>query len=55
MEEYRQINLIRCPMCGSTNVKKISTTNRMLSIAAVGLASGKIGKQYKCNKCRNLW
>lgn len=30
MEEYRQINLIRCPMCGSTNVKKISTTNRML-------------------------
>lgn len=45
----------RCPQCGSTNIEKISTTSRVVSIAAVGLASEKIGKQYKCKKCKHLW
>ncbi len=46
MEEYRQKDAPKCPMCGSTNIEKISTTSRAVSVATVGLASGKIGKQY---------
>lgn len=55
MEEYRKRNAPKCPMCGSTNIEKISTTSRAVSVAAVGLASGKIGKQYKCKNCKHMW
>lgn len=57
MEEYRKRNasVPKCPMCGSTNIEKISTTSRAVSVAMVGLASGKIGKQYKCKKCKHMW
>lgn len=45
-----------CPICGSKNhVKRISTLNRSMSIAAVGLASSKIGKQYECTHCKHKW
>lgn len=54
-EAYRQRNAPKCPMCGSTNIGKISPASRSLSIAAFGLASGKIGKQYKCNNCSHMW
>lgn len=46
-------NLIKCPYCKSVNVKKITTTSRAVSIGAVGLASGKIGKQWHCNNCKS--
>ena len=39
-----------CPVCGSKNTKRLSTTNRAVSIAVVGLASDKIGKQYERTK-----
>lgn len=39
----------------STNIEKISTVNRATSIAMTGLASGKIGKQYKCKNCKHMW
>ena len=42
---------IECPYCHSANVKKISTTSRMISTWLVGLASEKIGKQWHCNQC----
>ena len=48
-------NQLKCPICGSTNVEKISTMDRSVSVAMVGLASGKIGKQYKCKKCKHMW
>lgn len=54
-ERYRQMTAPKCPMCGSTNIEKISTTSRAVSVATVGLASGKIGKQYKCKKCKHMW
>lgn len=44
-----------CPMCGSKKVKKIGTINRAASVAAVGLASSKIGKQYECDDCKHKW
>lgn len=46
---------IRCPACDSTQFEKISTLNRVVSVELAGLASSKIGKQYKCKKCGHLW
>ncbi len=46
---------VTCPICGSENVERITTIDRSISIAMVGLASGKIGKQYKCKKCKHMW
>lgn len=45
----------RCPQCNSTNVERISTVSRATSIAMTGLASKKIGKQYKCKNCKHMW
>lgn len=51
------INLPKCPMCGSTDISKISTLNRSASIMGFGIFSKKIGKQWQCNnpKCKHLW
>jgi hypothetical protein len=51
----RNNNKLKCPICGSTNVNKISTLNRTVSVATVGLASSKIGKQYECKDCKHKW
>lgn len=45
----------KCPICGSTNTERISTLNRTVSVATVGLASSKIGKQYQCKNCKHKW
>ena len=45
----------KCPVCGSTNTERISTLNRTVSIATLGLASSKIGKQYQCKNCKHKW
>lgn len=42
---------VSCPYCHATNIKKISTTSRMISTGLFGLGSKKIGKQWHCNKC----
>ena len=46
-----QSNIPKCPTCGSTNITKIGTFNRMISTGFFGLASGKIGKTMKCKNC----
>ena len=48
-------NILRCPNCKSTNIKKITTSSRVISVALVGIASGKIGKQYECLNCKYKW
>ena len=48
-------NCLTCPMCGSHVVKKLTTAERAVSVAAWGLASGKIGKQYECKDCGHKW
>ncbi|MDE5802486.1 MAG: hypothetical protein K2I22_06175 [Lachnospiraceae bacterium] len=53
--EYGKGYGIKCPNCGLVNVKKISTASRAISARAVGLASDKIGKTYKCPKCGYIW
>lgn len=47
----RRDNAVQCPYCKSWDTDPISTASRVASIALVGVASGKIGKNYHCNKC----
>lgn len=54
-KERREQKIPRCPHCNSSEFEKITTVDRMLSVGMVGLASGKIGKQYKCLKCNHMW
>ena len=55
INEYQQKYLsehnIHCPYCNSTNVTKIGTVNRAVSVGMFGLASKKLGKQWHCNSC----
>ena len=48
-------NTPKCPTCHSTNISKIRTLNRMVSVGLFGLASSKIGKTHKCNNCGTTW
>ena len=45
----------KCPTCQSTNIKKIGAFDRVTSVAFLGLASSKIGKQFQCNNCGYKW
>lgn len=47
--------MISCPVCKSKKVKRISTSSRVVSVAMIGLASSKIGKQYECDSCHHKW
>lgn len=51
----KEDNIPKCPTCGSTNVKHISTLNRAASIGVFGLFSSKIGKNYECLDCKAKW
>lgn len=44
-------NAIKCPYCNATDVSKISTAGRVVSVGLFGLGSSKIGKQWHCKKC----
>lgn len=45
----------KCPNCSSIMISRISTAERGVSVALWGAASGKIGKQYKCDVCHHMW
>lgn len=53
MRKSQQQNKPHCPYCNSTDLSKIGTVKRGLSVFAFGLASSKIGKQWHCNKCNS--
>lgn len=55
IREESEKNKPRCPTCGSDNISKIDTLERGVSVAAFGLASGKVGKQFKCKNCGYKW
>lgn len=54
-EQKTNPNIPKCPTCGSTNVKKISSTKRWISAGLFGLASSNIGKTMECNNCGYKW
>lgn len=55
LDKQKEQNIPKCPTCGSTNVKHISTLNRAVSIGVFGLFSSKIGKNYECLNCKMKW
>lgn len=55
-KQAQQSNMLKCPYCGSTNVKKITTTSKIGSAAMWGvLAVGKIAKTWQCKNCGYRW
>lgn len=48
-------NKPKCPTCGSTNIKKISATSKMLGAAMWGLFSKTAHSQFQCNNCGYKW
>ena len=54
-EQERESNRPHCPTCGSTNIKKITGTERAVSVIGLGIFSKKINKSYKCLKCKSTW
>ena len=47
--------VVKCPYCHSINVVKFSTASGVFSTSAVGIASNKMGKQWKCNSCKSYF
>lgn len=50
-EQKRESNRPHCPFCDSSDIRKISGSERAVSILGLGLLSKKINKSFKCNKC----
>lgn len=48
-------NIPKCPTCGSTDIRKISTTSKAVSVGLFGIFSSKIRKQFHCNSCKYEW
>lgn len=47
-------NMIKCPVCSSTKVHKISLTNKAASTLVFGvLAAGHVSKTYQCDICKS--
>ena len=46
------VNIPKCPVCGSTNLSKITTAKKATKIAFFGIfGMGDNGKTWKCNNC----
>lgn len=48
-------NKPKCPTCGSTNIKKISTTSKVVGAAMFGLFSKTARSQFECQNCHYKW
>lgn len=47
-------NIPKCPICGSTNIHKISGANKVASALTFGVfAVGHVSKTYKCDNCKS--
>ena len=45
-------NIPHCPICGSADLKKLSTVGKAAKIGLFGIfGAGSLGKTYKCNNC----
>ena len=43
--------IVTCPYCHTTNVKKITTTSKVVNTAIFGIFGTKRHKQWHCNNC----
>lgn len=45
-------NIPKCPVCGSTYLRKVTATRKILKVGLFGrLGTGDLGKTYQCCKC----
>lgn len=51
----KQQNTPKCPTCGSTNLKKITATQKASNAVLFGLFGNKRKKQFHCNNCGYEW
>ena len=51
-QKAKEANIPKCPICGSTDLNKLSAVNRTASAFIWGLGSNKIGKTYQCRNCK---
>lgn len=50
--EANKVNLPKCPSCGSTDLKKISISTKVVKVKLFGLlGTGDLGKTYQCKRC----
>lgn len=54
-KQERESNRPHCPTCGSTNIKRITGTERAVSVIGLGMFSKKINNSYKCLNCKTTW
>lgn len=50
-----EVNIPKCPTCGSTNIQRITVGEKIVSGAVWGLFSNKIHKSFMCNNCKYMW
>ena len=48
-------NVPHCPTCGSTNIKKISATSKVVGAGLFGLFSKTARSQFECKDCGYKW
>lgn len=48
-------NEVMCPTCRSTNVRRISTTTKVVNIAVFGLFGNRRKKTFHCYNCDYEW
>lgn len=54
-ERAKQSNLPKCPTCGSTNIRKISASKKMVGAIGFGLFSKTARSQFECLDCKYKW
>jgi len=51
-QQNGNVGVPKCPICGSTNLKKITGTRKAMKIGLFGLfGAGDLGKTYQCGQC----
>lgn len=55
IQKQPEVNVPKCPTCGSTNIQKISGLSKAGSVALWGIFSRKVHKQWHCNSCGSEW
>ena len=53
--DRKEQNILKCPTCDSTNIRKMGGVEHGASIAAFGIFSKKINKTFKCGNCGYTW
>lgn len=54
-QKTQQQNIPKCPTCSSPNIKKISTTSKVMGAIGFGLLSKTAKSQFECKNCGYKW